>query len=99
MLVPYSGAALETYNKIHTLRSYETNKLYPFRDTFYYINTKGYLHIYLISVLSFRGHRQYYIANNMLTKDNMLKEATQHSKLFDTKEAAIEFLTSNYQED
>lgn len=90
MLIPYTGEALKTYKKIHTLRSYEHNKLYPFRDTFYYINSKGYLHIYLLSALSFKGKREFYISDQMLTKDNMLKETCQHSRLYDTKEAAIE---------
>lgn len=92
MLIPYTGEALKTYEKIHTLRSYEHNKLYPFRDTFYYINSKGYLHIYLLSALSFKGKREFYISDQMLTKDNMLKETGQHSRLYDTKEAAIEFI-------
>ena len=90
MLIPYTGEALKTYEKIHTLRSYEHNKLYPFRDTFYYINSKGYLHIYLLSALSFKGKREFYISDQMLTKDNTLKETGQHSRLYDTKEAAIE---------
>ena len=90
MLIPYTGEALKTYEKIHTLRSYEHNKLYPFRDTFYYINSKGYLHIYLWSALSFKGKREFYISDQMLTKDNTLKETGQHSRLYDTKEAAIE---------
>ena len=92
MLIPYTGEALKTYEKIHTLSLYEHNKLYPFRDTYYYINSKGYLHIYLLSALNFRGKKQFYISDQMLTKDNMLKEAGQHSRLYDTKEAAIESL-------
>ena len=92
MLIPYTGEALKTYEKIHTLRSYEHNKLYPFRDTYYYINSKGYLHILLLSALNYKGKREFYISDQMLTKDNMLKETGQHSRLYDTKEAAIEFI-------
>lgn len=94
MLIPYTGEALKTYEKIHTLSIYEHNKLYPFRDTYYYINSKGYLHIFLLSALNFKGKRQFYISDQMLTKDNILKEAGQHSRLYDTKEAAIESLLS-----
>lgn len=90
MLIPYTGEALKTYEKIHKLRSYEHNKLYPFKDTYYYINSKGYLHIFLLSALNFKGSKRYYISDNILTKDNMLKEAGQHSRLYDTKNAAIE---------
>lgn len=92
MIIPYTGEALKTYEKIHTLRTYEHNKLYPFKDTFYYISDKGYLHVYLLSGVNFNGSKRYYIANMLLTKDNMLKEAGQHSRLYDTKAAAIEFL-------
>lgn len=94
MLIPYTGEALKTYEKIHTLSIYEHNKLYPFRDTYYYINSKGYLHIFLLSALNFKGKRQFYISDQMLTKDNMLKEAGQYTRLYDTKEAAIESLLS-----
>ena len=90
MINPYTGEALKTYEKIHTLNFYEVNKLYPFKDTFYFINQKGYMHIYLLSALNFRGSKRYYISDNLLTKDNMLKESGQHSRLYDTKEAAIE---------
>lgn len=90
MLIPYTGEALKTYEKIHTLRTYQHNKLYPFKDTFYYINPKGYMHIFLLSALNFKGRKQFYISDQILTKDNMLKESGQHSRLYDTKEAAIE---------
>ena len=92
MIIPYTGEALKTYERIHILKVYEHNKLYPFKDTFYYINKKGYMHIFLLSALNFHGKKQFYITDNMLTKDNMLKEAGQHSRLYDTKEAAIESL-------
>ena len=50
------------------------------------------MHIYLLSAVNFRGSKQDYISDNLLTKDNMLKESGQHSRLYDTKEAAIESL-------
>lgn len=92
MLIPYTGEALKTYEKIHTLSIYEHNKLYPFKDTYYYINNKGYLHILLLSALRYKDRRSFYISDNLLTKDNELKEAGQYTCLYDTKEAAIESL-------
>jgi hypothetical protein len=92
MLIPYTGAALASYKKIHVLSSYKINELYPFKDTFYYINSKGYMHILLLSALNYRGSKRYYISDNLLTKDNMIKETGQHSRLYDTKQAAIEFI-------
>ena len=92
MLIPYTGEALKTYEKIHTLKLYEHDHLYPFKDTYYYINSKGYLHIYLLSAVNFKGSKSFYISDMLLTKDNMLKEAGQHSRLYDTKQATIESL-------
>ncbi len=92
MIRPYSGPALESYEKIHKLTSYNTNKLYPFRDTYYFINQKGYMHILLLSGLRFKGTRSFYISDNLLTKDNKLQEVKQFTKTYPTKEAAIEAL-------
>jgi hypothetical protein len=92
MILPYTGAALASYEKIHVLSSYKTNELYPFKDTYYYINKKGYLHILLLSALSFKGRRSFYISDNLLTKDNKLQNVGQFTRLYDTKAAAIEAL-------
>lgn len=92
MLIPYTGAALESYEKINILSSYKTNRLYPFKDTYYYINKKGYLHILLLSALSYNGRKSFYISDNLLTKDNKLQNVGQFTRLYDTKAAAIEAL-------
>lgn len=90
MLIPYTGAALATYEKIHKLTIYETNKLYPFNGSYYFINSKGYMHILLLSALSFKGRKSFYISDNLLTKDNKLRNVGQFTRLYDTKKAAIE---------
>lgn len=90
MLSPYTGAARQTYEKIHTIGAYIPGHFYPFKDTYYYINQKGYMHILLLSALTFKGRKQFYVSDHMLTKDNMLKESGQRTRLYDTKQAAID---------
>lgn len=92
MLIPYTGAALATYERIHKLTIYEANKLYPFNGFYYFINTKGYMHILTMSALNFNNQKRYYIADNLLTKSNTLKESAQVTKLYNTKPEAIQAL-------
>lgn len=92
MINPYTGEALKTYDKIHSLRVYETNKLYPFKDTFYFINAKGYMHILTLNSLTYNSRKSFYIADNLLTKTNELKNVGQYTRLYDTKIEAIEAL-------
>lgn len=92
MILPYSGPALETYEKIHALRTYKHNKLYPFKDTYYFLNNKGYLHILLLSAVKYNNTRSFYISDNLLTNNNQLREVKQFTKTYSTKNEAIEAL-------
>lgn len=96
MLSPYKGAALETYEKMKgNLRSYQPNKLYKNYGKYFYINSKGFLHVYFIKPVKYKEHKLYYIADLMLTKSNELKEASA-SKYFNTPEAAAEYFKEFY---
>lgn len=96
MLSPYTGAALETYEKMKgDLKAYTPNKLYKNYGKYFFINSKGYMHIYAISGATLNDRKVFYIADYMLTKDNTLKESSS-SKFFDTTTAAAEYFREFY---
>ena len=68
MLNKYNGESYETYKKItNDIKEYYANELYHNGkyDKYFFINSKGYLHIYIMEDKS--------IIEYMLTKDNELK--------------------------
>lgn len=99
MLIPYTGKALETYSKIHNMNIYEQNTYYKFKDhIYYYVNSKGYLHVVMIDTIKINGKKNLYISNQMLTKDNILKETSYDPHYYDDIEAAkdrYQFIISN----
>lgn len=74
MIGKYTGEALATYETIHPESSYTPNKLYlnKTHDIMYYINEKGYMHIYGRS--RNKKNNCYWITDSILTKENTLKE-------------------------
>ena len=81
----YTGEALKTYERIHVLRSYHYNKLYISPDKIiYHINLHGFLHAYTAGKCKdYDGSKIYYIRDNLLTRDNLLRESLTtfyHSK-------------------
>jgi len=84
----YTGAALETFEAIHSGASYIPNQLYKNANGHYYfINAHGYMHIYTArKERSADGTTYYCIVDNLLTEENTLKETlvTYHT----TREAA-----------
>lgn len=92
-LSPYTGEARQTYDRVHTLRCYSPNALYisP-NNKIYYINNKGYMHVYDVSRSIFNNRPIYSIIDMMLTTDNMLKESSrrEYSNLEEIKAAFLE---------
>jgi hypothetical protein len=93
MLSPYTGAARETFERIHTGRSYYPGK--PYRSPeglIYYINKAGFLHAYKASRSSTpdKSIIIYCLIDYRLNKDNTLTEsgATYYSTPEALKEAA-----------
>jgi hypothetical protein len=93
MLSPYTGAARETFERIHTGRSYYPGK--PYRSPeglIYYINKAGFLHAYKASKSSTPGKSIiiYNLIDYRLNKNNTLTEsgATYYSTPEALKEAA-----------
>lgn len=93
MLSPYTGPARETFERIHTGRSYYPGK--PYRSPeglIYYINKAGYLHAYKAGRNSTpdKSIIIYCLIDYKLNKDNTLTEsgATYYSTPEALKEAA-----------
>lgn len=81
----YTGEALKTYDRIHVLNSYHYNKLYISPEKIiYHINRHGFLHAYTAGKCKdYDGSKIYYIRDNLLTRDNLLRESLTtfyHSK-------------------
>lgn len=78
MLSPYTGAARETFERIHTGRSYYPGK--PYRSPegiIYYINKAGFLHAYKASKSSTpdKALTVYRLIDYRLNRDNTLTES------------------------
>lgn len=87
-MIPYTGEALTTFDRIHILRSYHRNKLYLSPDNvMYYINRHGFLHAYTAGKCkNYDGSKIYYIRDNLLTRDNLLQESL--TTFYQTREEA-----------
>ena len=97
MLSPYSGAAATTFNKmLDGLKSWTANKIsLNSYGRYFYINSKGYMHIYATKRTNFNGRTLYSIADYMLTKDNQLKESGE-SRYFDTPQQLNDYFKEVY---
>lgn len=74
----YSGESLKTMEKImDNVRSYYPNQAYKNNqyNIYWFINSKGYLHVLRPSIEKMNGRIiNYIIKDFMLTKDNMLQD-------------------------
>ena len=98
MLIPYTGEARTTYDKItDNLNSWYANKIYHNKtyNRYFYINSKGFLHIYGTAKFKFNGRILYQIIDYLLTRDNKLKESGT-SKFFDSPEEAANHFKEFY---
>lgn len=99
MLSPYDSRTEEVLRAITgNISSYYTNKYYPVngaKNTYFYFNTKGYLHIIRPCKVKFNGRFSHYeISDVLLTADNMLKE-TGSTGYFKTIEEAVSSIEEN----
>ena len=78
MIGVYSGESLKTMEKIMgNVRSYYSNHKYKNNqyNIYWFINSKGYLHVLRPSIEKMNGRIVNYIIKDfMLTKDNMLQD-------------------------
>ena len=78
MIGVYSGESLKTMEKImDNVRSYYPNQTYKNNqyNIYWFINSKGYLHVLRPSIEKMNGRIiNYIIKDFMLTKDNMLQD-------------------------
>ena len=78
MIGVYSGESLKTMEKIMgNVRSYYQNQTYKNNqyNIYWFINSKGYLHVLRPSNVTMNGKIiEYAINDYMLTKDNMLDD-------------------------
>ena len=78
MIGVYSGESLKTMEKIMgNVRSYYSNHTYKNNqyNIYWFINSKGYLHVLRHSIEKMNGRIVNYIIKDfMLTKDNMLQD-------------------------
>ena len=87
---PYTGEALKTFERIHTLRAYNKNKLYlsP-ENVLYYVNMHGFLHVFTAErCRDHDGEKIYCIIDHLLTRGNLLQESC--TTFYYTKEKAKE---------
>lgn len=99
MLSPYDIRTEETRRAITgNISNYYINKYYPVngaKNTYFYINSKGYLHIVRPCKVKFDGKFSHYeISDVLLTPDNMLKE-TACTGYFKTIEEAVSSIEEN----
>lgn len=99
MLSPYDIRTEETRQAITgNISSYYTNKYYPVKgakNTYFYINQRGYLHIVRPCKVKFDGRFSHYeISDVLLTSDNMLKE-TSCTGYYKTIEEAVNSIEEN----
>ena len=103
----YTGAALDTFERIHPTSDYIPNQLYKTAEGhLYYINTHGYMHILTGSrEKSADGTKYYCIVDNLLTADNHLHEscktfyttaAAAREKVKEMEQTAIEATESRH---
>lgn len=82
----YTGKARAFYDKLHTLRVYNYNTLYRAEDgTVYYINKRGYMHIFTARKSHFNGRELYLIIDRLLTESGTLKES--NTRYYDRQQA------------
>ena len=82
----YTGKARAFYDKLHTLRVYNYNTLYRAEDgTVYYINKRGYMHIFTARKSHFDGRELYLIIDRLLTESGTLKES--NARYYDRQQA------------
>jgi len=88
----YTGAALETMEIIMGgMNPCKPNKTY-YNDKYniyWYVNTKGYLHVLQPCIMEYGGRTHFVIRDSMLTKDDMLKETSVYGD-YTTKEDCID---------
>lgn len=78
MLAPYTKETREVFDKIHIFRSYTPNAIYKSpNNRLYYINSRGYMHIYDFKIEKFNGSPLYVIYDLLLTTDNKLTESSR----------------------
>lgn len=70
----YKGEALKTYEKIRGNHPISSNQLYQNDNILFYINTKGYLHVYKPTKYRFMDRVYYGLNDFLLTTDNMLSD-------------------------
>lgn len=86
---PYTGKARESFDRVHTAGSYYPNKLYYSADTrnLYYINSKGYMHIYTTHKGIINNTPVYYLTDDLLTTSNTIKEGATISNYMSKEDA------------
>ena len=86
---PYTGKSRETFDRMHPAQSYYPNKLYYSADTrnLYYINTKGYMHIYTTHKGIINNEPVYYLTDDLLTANNTIKEGPTISDYMSKEDA------------
>lgn len=92
VLFTYTGEAAKTKEKIEEGRkSITINQLYKHSNGWYwYLNNKGYIHIIQALKVNFMGEFSHYtIIDQLLTKDNMLKESKRYGR-YKSLESCIE---------
>lgn len=93
----YTGEALKTMETVtDNKRSYALNKVYHNEkyNLYWYINQNGYLHILGIRKVIYVGKILHYaISDNLLTKDNMLKETNYYGN-YKTPDEVLERIKS-----
>lgn len=88
LLSTYAGEALKTKEAITENReNVLLNTVYKHSNGFYwYMNKKGYIHILQVLKVDLMGEFSHYtIIDQLLTKDNMLKESKRCGKYKDSK--------------
>lgn len=75
---PYTGEARQTFDRVHIFGSYKPNARYISPNSrIYYINEKGYMHVYDFKITKHCGRPLYIIFDMILTTDNKLKETSR----------------------
>lgn len=77
MINPYSGPVLRAYEAVTENRPhYRTNTPYMGKNGhIYYINRKGFLHVYSVEKARLNGKRVYYLIDQLLTAGGVFKES------------------------
>lgn len=87
----YTGAALATYNRIQDgIENIYINKVYASKTArcLFYINKKGFMHVLTPGKTTLNGRViSYHLSDELLTKDNTLRNTGNYTKELDTVEA------------